>query len=88
MEKKFNDKDFLLDLKSVLNKMKDGLTVEMERRVDRLKNVHEEYKDIIVHASAWHEQEKAREAQREQKVSERQTQYAEAEKLAEEHGTR
>lgn len=86
MEKKFTDKDFLVDLKTVLTKMQGGLTSEIEKRVERLKNIHEEYKDVAMHAGVWHEQEKERDTEREQKISERQKQYEEAEKLAKEHG--
>jgi hypothetical protein len=87
-EKKFNDKDFLINLRDVMKQMQGGLTKEIEKRVDRLKNIHEEYGDVLVQAKAWHTQEKEREAKREQTVSDRQKQYAEAEKLAEEYGRR
>jgi len=85
-EKKFNDKDFLLDLRGVLLAMKDGLGKELEKRVDRLQNIHKEFEDVIVQAQQWHEQEKEREANKEQKVEDRKQKYSEAEKLAELYG--
>lgn len=85
-EQKFNDKDFLVDLRGVLMKMKDGLGTELEKRIDRLKNVHTEFEDIIVQAQQWHEQEKQREAEREQKVEDRKQKYTEAEELAKIYG--
>jgi len=85
-ENKFNDRDFLINLKGVLTQMKGGLATEIEKRVDRLKNIHEEYKDIIVHAEEWHKQEKERAAEKDQKQKERSEKYADAERLAKEYG--
>ena len=85
-EKKFNDKDFLVDLRSVLVKMKDGLGKELEKKVDRIQNIHKEFEDVIVQAQQWHEQEKQRQEERPQKIQEKIDKYSEAEKLAEMYG--
>lgn len=85
-EKKFNDKDFLVNLRDVLKTMQGGLTKELENRVDRLKNIHEEYKDVIVQAQAWHEQEKERAAEKETKKTQREQSYKQAEEMSKNYG--
>lgn len=85
-DKKFNDKDFLVDLKGILYKMKDGLGEEMNKRVDRLQNIHKEFEDVITHAQQWHEQENKRNEERDRMREEKIQQYSEAKKLAEIYG--